>query len=95
MYTVQVINFVNINFIKCFSKVKFLSVGFSKSQTQLKNIIKNPNIKIKHLELLYFVFKISVVFFKSLFQSFLTLRKYTTLRNLTLGKHFMKLIFRK
>ena len=51
------------DFIKCFSKVKFLSVGFF----QPKNIIKNPNTKIKYLKLLYFVFYISVVFFKSLF----------------------------
>ena len=52
-------------------------------------------MKINHLELLYFVFDISVVFIKSLFQSFLTLKKNATLRNLTLGKHFMKLFFRK
>ena len=68
----------------------FLSVRLNK-----KKNYKKSKYKIKNLELLYFVFYISVVFFKSLFKSILTLRKNTTLRSLTLGKHFMKFIFRK
>ena len=84
----------NINFIKCFPKVKLLSVVFFLSvRLNQKKIYKKCKYKIKHLELLYFVFYISVVFFKSLFKSILTLTKNTTLRSLTLGKHFMKFIF--
>ena len=38
-----------------FYLTKFLSVGFFLSfRLNQKNIIKNPNTKIKHLELLYF-----------------------------------------
>ena len=90
----QFIIFVKINFINCFSIVKFPSVGFFfKCQTQPKNIIKNPKTKIKRLELLYFVFYISVVFFKSLFQSILTLLTNLFFANIIVYIKFFQKVF--